>query len=194
MRIMDMNRRVFLLASLSLLALAGCGPPWVVRAQASPNPLLGQKRFAVKSIDYTGLRVGEKTEEGYLAEKDADSRSNWAGDKTGMNDEFFNKLRSGAKDAGIEVVPGEDADYVIEPRVPWIEPGFYAVVASKPSEVQMTVRILDRSGALVDEIEMRHQTAASMTNPAVGNRLRDDAEAIGGYMAKYLEQRTSGAE
>lgn len=189
-----MNRRVFLLGSLSLLALAGCGPPWVVRAQATPNPLLGQKRFAVKSIDYTGLRVGEKSEEGYLAEKDAEARSNWAGDKTAMNDEFFNKLRSVAKDAGIEVVPGEDADYVIAPSIAWIEPGFYAAVAAKASEVQMTVRILDRSGAVLDEIEMRHNTPASMTNPAVGNRLRDDAEALGKYMAKYLEERTSGAE
>src|SRR5690606_20391893 len=99
-----------------------------------------------------------------------------------------------AKDAGIEVVPGEDADYIIEPRVPWMEPGFYAVVASKPSEVQMVVRILDRSGQLVDEIELSHQTGASMTNPAVGNRLRDDAEAIGAYVAEYLEARAVGQD
>lgn len=189
-----MHRTILLLVCLfSLFALAGCGPPWIVRSQASPNPLLGQKSFAVKAIDYTGLRVGEKTEEGYLAEKDAESRGNWSGDKTGMNDEFFNKLREVAKDGGIDVVPGTDAEYVIEPRVPWIEPGFYAVVASKPSEVQMIVRIT-KGGQVVDEIELKHNTGASMTNPAVGNRLRDDAEAIGAYVGEYLVQRTSGED
>ena len=34
-------------------------------------------------------------------------------------------------------------------------------------------------------------TAAHLTNPAVGNRLRDDAEALGEYAAEYVRSRVS---
>jgi hypothetical protein len=188
-----MTRRLALFLSLLALLIA-CGPPWQVVRQATPNPLLGKRHFVLRPIDFSGLRVGEKTEQGYLAEKDEESRSNWVGDKKGMNDEFANTLMSGARDSGIQVAVDGDADFFIQPKIPWLEPGFYAVVAAKPSEVDMTLLILDKDGQVVDEIVMKHGTGASMTNPAVGNRLRDDAEALGGYAAEYLATRVTGEQ
>jgi hypothetical protein len=186
-----MTRRIVLLLVGISIALLGCGPPWQVVRQATPNPLVGVKTFALKPIDFTGLRVGEKTEQGYLAEKDEESRSNWVGDKKGMNEEFTKTLLEGSNDAGIAVKPGGEADFTVEPKVPWLEPGFYAAVVNKASEVQLTLIIRDKDGKVVDEVTMKHSTAANLTNPAVGNRLRDDAEALGEYAAEYLKSRVS---
>jgi hypothetical protein len=188
-----MTRRLMLFLSI-LSVLIACGPPWEVVRQATPSPLLGKKHFVLKPIDFSGLRVGEKTEQGYLAEKDEESRGNWVGDKKGMNDEFATALMSSARDNGIQITTDGEADFYIQPKVPWMEPGFYAVVAAKPSEVDMTLLILDAKGEVVDEIVMKHGTGASMTNPAVGNRLRDDAEALGGYAAEYVTSRVTGEQ
>jgi len=181
---------MMMLAAL-FLTVVGCGVPWTVVRQAAPSPLVGKTSFALNPIDFTGLRVGEKDEAGYLAEKDDDSKANWVGDKKGMNDEFAKACAAEASGMGIQVMPGGKAEFVIQPKVSWIEPGFYAYVAAKASNVQMTVVIQDASGNVVDEITMEHATGASMTNPAVGNRLRDDAEALGAYMARYLQSRVS---
>jgi hypothetical protein len=188
-----MIKRICCLLAVSFLLLA-CGPPWQVVRQAVPNQLLGKTQFALKPIDFSGLRVGEKTEQGYLAEKDEDTRSSWVGDKRAMNDEFANKLMANARDNGIIVQIDGPADFIVEPKVPWLEPGFYIGIASKNSETQMTLIIRDTAGKVVEEITMKHSTNASLTNPAVGNRLRDDAEALGAYAAQYLASRSRGEE
>jgi len=41
-------------------------------------------------------------------------------------------------------------------------------------------------------LAIRHATPASITNPAVGNRLRDDGEGLGVLTAKYLQFRVTG--
>ncbi len=185
-----MTKRILLLLALAFFVIA-CGPPWQVVRQAVPNPLLNKKQFVLKPIDFSGLKVGEKTEQGYLAEKDEDTRAKWVGDKQAMNEEFSKKLVGEAADDGIAVAPGDDGDFVIEPKITWLEPGFYVGVAAKSSETHMTLIIRDREGKVVDEITMTHSTPASLTNPAVGNRLRDDAEGLGAYAAEYLAKRTS---
>lgn len=188
-----MNRRQLLLGAIIAFGATSCGPPWTVVRQATPNPLMGQKKFAVMPIDFSGLRVGEKDEPGYLAEKDAESKNSWAGDKEGMNAEYAKRLTEEASAVGISVVGGNDkAEFVVHPKVGWLEPGFYAYVAAKPSEVRMTVTISSPDGSVIDEITMSHQTGASMTNPAIGNRLRDDAEALGAWTAEYLDKRSRG--
>jgi hypothetical protein len=173
-----------------LWLLAACGPPWAVVRQANPNPMLGKKDFVVMPIDFSGLRVGEKDEAGYLAEKDAESRNNWLGDKAAMNEEFARALTGDAADRGIRVMgPDAKANFVIHPKISWLEPGFYAYAVNRNSEVRMTLVISDPNGTVIDEISMVHSTPASMTNPAVGNRLRDDAEGLGHYTGEYLGSR-----
>jgi hypothetical protein len=192
---MQLKRCSFFVSLLLLLALAGCGPPWTVVRQAVPSPLVGQKDFVVMPIDFSGLQVGVKSEAGYLAEKDQESRAKWVGDKAAMNAEFSKALVHEAADRGIKVMgPDAQASFVVHPKVSWLEPGFYAYVANKPSEVRMTLVISDPNGTVIDEITMKHQTAATMTNPAVGNRLRDDAEALGRYAGEYLSSRVYPGE
>lgn len=188
-----MTRRIFFLIAISFLFIA-CGPPWQVVRQAVPNPLLGKTQFVLKPIDFSGLRVGEKTEQGYLAEKDEETRGKWVGDKKAMNEEFANSLMAEARDNGIIVQMGGEGEYTVEPKIPWLEPGFYVGVAAKNSETHMTLIIRDKAGQVVDEITMKHSTTANLTNPAVGNRLRDDAEGLGDYAARYLATRSKGEE
>ncbi|HZO12658.1 MAG TPA: hypothetical protein VFB62_05360 [Polyangiaceae bacterium] len=181
--------RRFLMA-LFVIALPACGPPWSVVRQAVPNPLLGQKHFVVMPIDFSGLSVGEKSEAGYLAEKDEESRRNWLGDKAAMNEEFGRALTGEAHERGIIVMdPRGRANFVVHPKISWLEPGFYTYFANQPSEVRMTLVISDPNGTVVDEIAMRHSTPASLSNPAVGNRLRDDAEGLGHITGEYLASR-----
>ncbi|MBK8251602.1 MAG: hypothetical protein IPK82_02910 [Polyangiaceae bacterium] len=195
-----MQRRHFfvLAAALGITPLmAGCGPKWIVLTQAAPNPLLNQNKFAMMPTDYTGLIVGEKSEADYLASKDEESRASWAGDKGGIDTEFNKRLTEGAAEAGITIVkatgPG-DAPFMIRPKVEFIEGGIFTYVYNKPSEVRMKVQITTPDGKVIDEIAIKHGTPAGITNPAIGNRLRDDGEALGKITAQYLKMRVTGAQ
>jgi hypothetical protein len=195
-----MQRRHFLVLAAALAAapvLAGCGPRWIVLTQASPNPLLNQNKFGLMPVDYTGLIVGEKSEAEYLASKDEETRASWAGDKSGIDTEFGKVLGEKAQGTGISVVkatgPG-DAPFMIRPKVEFIEPGIYTYVFNKASQVRMKVQITTPDGKVIDEIAIKHGTPASITNPAVGNRLRDDGEALGAIMAQYLQFRVTGQQ
>src|SRR4051812_22531117 len=100
-----MTRRSLFAIGFAALALAstGCGPAWRVVTEAVPDPFYGQRKFAVLPIDYTGLRVGTKSEADYLAGKDDKQQESFAGDKDGINDEFTKVLISSAHDQGIEI-------------------------------------------------------------------------------------------
>lgn len=195
-----MQRRHFFVLAAALAAaplLAGCGPRWIVLTQASPNPLLNQNKFGLMPIDYTGLIVGEKSEAEYLASKDEESRASWAGDKGGIDTEFGKVLTERATGAGITVVKATgpaDAPFMIRPKVEFIEGGIYTYVYNKASQVRMKVQITTPDGKVIDEIAIKHGTAASITNPAIGNRLRDDGEALGAIMAQYLQVRVTGQQ
>lgn len=183
-------------AMLFGLFLVACGPPYRVIKQAEPNPFVGAKQFVVMPIDYSGLHVGSKTAEEYENDKSDKQAASFEGDKEGMNNMFQTGLKEKAakNGIGVDAAAGEVKTFVIKPIVSFVEPGFYAYVASHPSKVTMNVKITDKDGKELDEILVEHQTAATMTNPSSGGRLRDDGEALGAYVAKYLEDRTAAPE
>jgi len=196
---MQRRRFLFLAAALAAApALVGCGPRWIVLSQAAPNPLAGQTKFGLMPVDYTGLIVGEKNEADYLAEKDEETRGKWAGDKGAIDSNFFTVLSArSASEGGINVVkatgPG-DAPFMIRPHVEFIEPGLYSFVYNKPSMVRMKVQITTPDGRVIDEIQIQHGSPATMGSPAVGNRLRQDGNALGVIMAAYLRFRVRGED
>jgi hypothetical protein len=189
-----MYRRSLLAVTVVLFALAliGCGPPWVVVMQTTPDPFVNAPRFSVLPTDFTGLTIGEKPEAVYLSEKDAGQQQSFAADKAGINEEYVNALIKSARDAGIEVVLGTgpgDAPFQIHPSIAWVEPGFYVGVASAPSQVRMRLQITAPDGRVLDEISMRHLTGASLLNPSSGGRFRSDGKGLGEWSAKYLKSR-----
>jgi hypothetical protein len=194
-----MYRRSLLVLTVVLFALAliGCGPPWVVVMQTTPDPFVNAPRFSVLPTDFTGLTIGEKPEAVYLSEKDAGQQQSFAGDKAGINEEFVNALIKQAREAGIEVVLGTgpgDAPFVIHPSIQWVEPGFFAGVMGAPSQTRMKLQITAPDGRVLDEIRMKHVTGASFIYASSGGRLRKDGQGLGEWTAKYLKSRVHPEE
>ncbi|MBW2454562.1 MAG: hypothetical protein JRI68_08630 [Deltaproteobacteria bacterium] len=191
-------KRSILLSLLALAALcltAGCHPPWQVVRQIVPNPMLGQHDFVIMPIDFAGVQVGSGSEASYLADKDGDSRRSWADDKAMMNQQFASAFRGHAQEDGIRVMPpSQAANFIIHPKVVFIEPGFYTHFVNRGSEVQMFITISAADGTILDELTMAHGTAATMTTAAISFRLEDDAQSLGRYAARYLLTRVTGAE
>jgi len=192
-----MTRRRLLAVTLAALAIAaltclGCGPPWAVIVEAVPNPFFGQGKFAVMPVDFTGLRVGNKSEAEYLSGKDGSQQQSFAADKAGINEQFAAALveRSQANGIRVDLATGpQDGPFVIRPSVQFVEGGFYAFVAAESSRVEMNVRITTPDGRILDEIAVAHGTQATMTNPSSGGRLRDDGRVLGYIVARYLATR-----
>jgi len=170
--------------------LTGCGPRWIVHTQAAPDPFLNQKAFAVLPVDFTGLQIGEKSEQEYLAGKNPDQQESFKADKAALNGEYLRELSDHADKIGVRVVPAtgpDSAPFLIKPYVAWIEPGYYAVVSARPSEVRMLVRITSPDGRVLDEIAVKSNSSGY----ASGQRLRNDGNALGRITAAYLKTRVA---
>jgi hypothetical protein len=194
-----MSRRILLAFTIALfsLALIGCGPPWVVVMQTTPNPFVNQGKFSVLPIDFTGLEIGVKPEAVYLAEKDQGQRESFQGDKTGMNEEFTKALMGKARELGLDVVLAtgpNDAPFQIRASVAWIEPGFFTGFVNAPSQVRMKLRLVAPDGRVLDEIAMSHHTDPSLFAAASGTRLRRDGEGLGNWTARYVGSRVHPKE
>ncbi|WP_437279511.1 hypothetical protein WME90_02845 [Sorangium sp. So ce375] len=200
-----MHRRIFIAAALlGFAALSGCGPHWRVVTQASPDTFVGQRHFALMPIDYVGLFILDQREDQYLASKDADEHQRFVADKESINEEFTKALVARAQEEGIEITPTDSptsASFVLKPYVGYMNPGFYAVVSSAPSQIRMTLRITTPDGRVLDEVQFSSRTASPIPNtnlsPAEadmlksGGRWREDARVIGAYAARYLASRVN---
>ncbi len=84
-----------------------------------------------------------------------------------------------------------EGPFVIKPQINFMEPGFFAWVASSSSRITVNVKIEDRGGRLLDEIEITKSWAASTVDAASGTRYRKIADVLGRITADYLEHRTN---
>jgi hypothetical protein len=183
-----MNRALLFAISICLaFASIACGPPWKVVVQANPNPMTATNKFFVDAVSFDKLSIGGTDEASWQSSKDAQAQASWQGDKQAMATEYSSALddaREGVQRAGAP--PG---DFTVKPHITWIEPGFNAVVASQPTQVKMDVQIVDAKGTLIDEFTMHVNIAASISNEALGTRLREAAQNLGRITAKYLKKR-----
>jgi hypothetical protein len=204
---MNRRRSVLLLAFAVLaLLLTGCAAPWSVVQQATPNPFVNQRRFAIAPTDFSALRIGSKSEAEYLDGKDAKQQLSFQTDKTAANEEFTRALISRARDEGVVIFLATgptDGPFVIRPAMTFFEPGFYVGVVSSSSRLDVSFRITMPDGTTLDEILMSHRTAAptidnnllgamlNVDKMSSGGRLRADAEWIGKTGGKYLMTRVA---
>src|SRR5688500_13650123 len=140
---------LLLVAAAALLA-SGCGPAWTVVRQANPNPFSAQKGYAVEPVTYNGLRVGKKSEQQYLSEKEQKKQYSWKADQAALSQSFAASLGAAAK--GLQVTAGAPAapgPFVVRTNVGFIEPGVFTMVFNLPSEVRMTIQVLDPQGAVL---------------------------------------------
>ena len=175
--------RVFLFTALFALTLGGCAKPWRVVSQAAPNPMAATSKFTVEKLSFDELHVGGKSDKEYADEKEAKTADAWQGDKVEMAEAFAR----GFTDAQSPLQAGSGGDFVVKANCGFIEPGFYAYVASAPAEIHVRVKILNKAGVVVDEIDIRTLSG----DMAKRTRLRNAAESAGVAVAKYLRERLS---
>lgn len=187
MKAMISARPWFLACLLSLFAVA-CGPSWVVVAKAVPNPFVNQRSFGVEPVHFEGVRIGDKSEEEYQASKDAEQQSSWVEDKRAFAGEFGRELAEELPEVQFVSAPAA-SPFVVRPIVTYVEPGFYAYVAARASEVRMIVEIWGAGDQRLDVIELRAVVPATMTNPSSGGRMRTAGELLGAQIAEYLRTR-----
>lgn len=170
--------------SISASVLAGCGGPhWTVLKQADPNPLTKTSKFFVDKVSLEGMRVGTKSENEWIADKDAETKSKWDGDKVAMSDEFARGFDD-AHDA-LQMAPAGAGAFTVRAHYVHYEPGYYVGVSSGNAEIQAIVDIVDPNGTTVDEFQVR----AKAGGLAAGARARHCAHEIGVTSAKYLQKR-----
>lgn len=181
-----MNKQVLVTIASSLLALVlmGCGPRWHVVSQAAPNPMSASSKFFVEPLHFENLIVGGKNEDAYQATKSPEQQASWKADKDGMAAEFANGY-SDARDA-VGVANSPAGAFTVRPHITFIEPGFDAVVASRPAEVRINVQILNEQNVTVDEFTI----SAQATGFASGSRVRVAAKDLGVVTARYVKART----
>jgi hypothetical protein len=188
------HRRSFLgflkasvVAALACMAL-GCGPRWTVIQQAVPDPFFNQRQFFIEPVHSERLFVGELSEPVYLSGKTPEQQASWQSDKQDMITRYSKGLMSDGEGLLFPTQP-TPSTFIVRPIVDSVEPGFYAFVASHPTEVEMRVELLTPSGQLLDAISIRSAIAASMFNAASGTRMRQAAEDLGSVTAEYLKTR-----
>lgn len=181
---------LLLTLAFALAAASGCSPPWNVVKQANPNPLAGQKALVVEPLHFESMKVGKKTEAEYLAEKDGKQQESWKADLASMTQLFTDNLAKQTK--GIQITAGSAGPLVIRPVVTMIEVGNFNGVFNIPTEVMVTMQIVDDKGAVLDDINFKVVVAADLYRPSVGQRLRIAAEQAAARAASYLQARASG--
>jgi hypothetical protein len=168
----------------------GCGPRWTVVRQAVPDPFLNQRDFFIEPVHSEGVRVGEKSEAVYLADKTPDQGASWQTDKADMISQYAEGLMAAGEGMKFTMQPGPTI-FIVRPILVFVEPGFYVGVAAHATEVTMRVELLSPAGQPLDVISIESAIAASAFNAASGTRLRQAAHDLGGVTADYLKKRVS---
>jgi hypothetical protein len=174
-------------AALACMAL-GCGPRWTVIQQAVPDPFFNQRQFFIEGVHTERLFVGELSEPVYLSGKTPEQQASWQSDKQDMAARYSEGLISEAEGLVFPTQP-TPSTFIVRPIVDSVEPGFYAFVASHPTEVEMRVELVALNGQVLDAIHIRSVIGASMVNAASGTRMRQAAEDLGRVTAEYLKTR-----
>ena len=177
-----------MLAGVASLALTGCGPRWVILAQARPDPLVGAGAFYIEPIHYDPPRIGDKTESEYLADKTPDQRDGWLTDKSDTSNRYISTLIKEMPEVRFLVQPAPGV-FILRPIVSFIEPGFYAYFAAAATQVRMRIEILSSDGVVIDDILVPSVIGASMVNASSGTRLRLAGEDLARVTAQYLRKR-----
>jgi len=167
-------------AVVAVAALVSCGGSWRIVKQATPSPFKADSTFAVAPATWEGVMVGKKTEADWLSDKKPETQASHTNDKASLGAQLSVMAQTHAK--ALKIVQGE-ANYTVKPNVFWFEPGYYAMVASAPTQIKVRFDIVDGQGATVDQIEIEGVGAATMAfNPipraTVGQRLSAAADQV----------------
>ena len=177
------------LLSLALLmlsvALAGCGPKWVVVKQATPNPMTATSKFKVDAPTFDpNFHVGNKTEAEWMGEKKAETKDKWDGDKVAMIEKFTDGFMAEKENILVSTAAGAGI-FGVRTKYVQYDPGYYIGISSAPTTLEADVDFLDSTGNVVDSIRIHTKNSGF----SAGEGARRCATEIGQIAAKYLKQR-----
>ena len=89
------------------------------------------------------------------------------------------------EDRGYQFSDGGAGDVAVRMEWAWLEPGFYAGVAARPTEMRVRAHFTV-DGVEVDTVEFYAAQGADIYHPSAGQRMRNCAENIGGQMVEFL--------
>ena len=173
------------------VAVSACAAPYEMLREAHPNPLFGARTFSLEPIAFNAMLVGDKPVAQYTATKTEEQRASFRADEEAMNGTFAASVTGRAGPLQIVMGPPPDAGaFIIRPQVVRYEPGFYSYVASRATEVELRVQVLNAQGQLVDELMLRSTVYATLGNPSAGGRMREAGDNLGWRLSEYLRHRT----
>jgi hypothetical protein len=181
---------------LLFIALFGLGcmhARWTVVRQATPNPFNVDATFAVEPLHFEHATVAGGTEAQYLADKNEDLKNLWESDKKQTAATYAERVSADLALTAKPVVEGTPPDpkaYIVRATVLALEPGAFAGVAVKPTEIRILLQVLSPGGTQVlDEVKLRATVPAGSTSPTTGGRMRSAASDLGASTAEYLRSR-----
>jgi hypothetical protein len=180
--------------ALSLIAV-GCGGPWTVVKQASPNPFSAQTAFFVTPPTWNNLQVEGRDEAAWLAGKKPETQQAHNNDKLAFSSRFQQMMVTKARGLDIhDNAEGRPPGWTVRTNVHYFEPGFYAVVTSAPTRVRLTVDFVDPNGQVADQIEVADQMSPQIPySPVVlytvTERLMRTAEGTAIKITRYMRER-----
>jgi hypothetical protein len=178
-----LKRSFFFAIALAAFVLTGCGPHWVVIRQVVPNPMGPTSPFFVRGVTLDGMRIGDTTEAEWMSQKDSSTRESWANDKVGMADEFGHGFDQGGE--GLVRAASPAGAFTVIAHYVHYEPGFYAVVAARPGQIDAVIDIIDPNGTPLDQF----MTTAVCGGFSQGQHARECSRIIGINAAKYVLSR-----
>ncbi len=186
-------RQVFAVATL--VGLAGCAAPYTVREQARSNPFAsGEATFAVLPLDFSNAHVdqGPPTNVPWNDEDMAE----YEHAKTVMNAAFQHEVLNSLHQHGISATAAgssssQHASFLIRPEVLEVTPGdFSGGVGHPATHVRMGVAIVDRSGRVLDVVEVEHDTLGAIAGD-LDQRFNADGSMVAERVASYVHDRVA---
>src|SRR5687768_9475314 len=93
---MNLSRRALFGVVLSVsigASAAGCGgPSYQVIRQATPNPLINVRSYALLPVTWEGFTYNERPESEWLATRTPDQQASWQNDKAGATARYMQRF------------------------------------------------------------------------------------------------------
>lgn len=173
----------------SFVIAAGCAPWKVIRESGPPSALKGAPRIEV-AFDYSQASLGGMPEAAWIARQPPDEQAAYDEVKRGMDAAFIAAI---ARSAGVSVVPmapgaPPSADAAqLTVQYTFIEQGKYAVVFRMDSQVD-AILSWGRNGQVTDQIQIRQTVEATLTRPAILQRMSVAGDRIGELGARFFRE------
>lgn len=185
-----MHARLTTLWLVVLLGLtAGCRP-WRVLLESGPPSALQGAQYVDVVFDYRSALLGGRSEQAWLASQPPHDVAAYHEVKRELEEAFLQSLSSHVAVPVQRAPPGVAAPggVLLVVRVTKIEQGKYVVVYAMDSELDAILE-WQRSGRATDAISIQTRVEASMTRPAIIQRMRVAADRLGELTARFFNDK-----